>query len=283
MATVASQVNPLQRERLRSFVLPREHGAWGMLLIPLLTGAWIGFETGGDIFPLILFILASLSLFCLRTPAEVWLGTAPLRAQAPSERWLVFCSILVYAGIAALSVGWLLWRERAWGLLLIGGASAVFFVAQAILKKLGRSTRMAAQLVGAMGLTATAAGAYYIVAGRLDRQALILWAANWLFAANQIHFVQTRIHGARCATQGEKLREGRWFLAGEVGTALLLAAGWRLGHLPPLATLAFVPALIRGGRWFCQGKKPLSIHRLGFTELAHSLVFGVLFILGFQL
>ena len=54
---------------------------------------------------------------------------------------------------------------------------------------------MPAQIIGAIGLTSTAAGAYYVASGTLDRTAVLLWIANWLFAADQIHFVQTRIRG----------------------------------------------------------------------------------------
>ena len=283
MATVASPLQILESGRLRSFVLPREHGAWGILLVPLLTGASIGLATGRGVLPFILFIAASLSLFCLRTPLEAWLGTTPLRAQTPAERAIVIYAMSIYATIGAVSVGWLLWGERALGLLLIGAASAVFFVAQAVLKKLGRNTRMAAQWVGAMGLTSTAAGAYYVVTGTLNQTAVLLWAASWLFAANQIHFVQIRIHGARLANAGEKFREGRWFLASELLTVVLLVAAWRIGYLPGLAAAAYAPVLLRGLRWFLQGREPLAVHRLGFTELAHAIAFGALFIVGFQL
>ena len=119
MSSVASSLNSLPAERLRSFVLPREHGAWGILLVPLVTGAWIGFATGRGILPLILFLIASLALFCLRTPLEIRLGTSPLRAQTPSEGLVVLSSIFVYATLAAFAVGWLLWREHADGLLLV--------------------------------------------------------------------------------------------------------------------------------------------------------------------
>lgn len=282
MATLVSEFQALQGERLRAFVLPREHGAWGILLIPLVTGASFGFATGRGVLPMILFIAASLALFCLRTPVEVWLGASPLRARTAFERQVVVSSIFVYATLAVLAVGWLLWRERAPGLLLIGGGAAAFFVAQAGIKRLGHQTRLAAQLLGALGLTSTAAGAYYVVTGLLNQQALILWAANWLFAANQIHFVQLRIRGARAATRSEKLSLGHWFLVGELVTALFLIIAWRLGHLPGLAVLAFGPVLLRGLRWFLRAKEPLAIHRLGFSELAHALAFGALLILGFQ-
>jgi hypothetical protein len=37
-----------------------------------------------------------------------------------------------------------------------------------------------------------------------------LWGANWIFAGNQIHFVQLRIRAARAATFSEKFDRG-WF------------------------------------------------------------------------
>ena len=51
-------------------------------------------------------------------------------------------------------------------------------------------------MVGAAGLTSTAPAAYYVVTGYLDITAWALWAANLLFAINQIQFVQIRIHAS---------------------------------------------------------------------------------------
>ncbi|MFB3920975.1 MAG: YwiC-like family protein [Terriglobia bacterium] len=283
MSSMASEFHPLHHERLRSFVFPREHGAWGMLLVPFMTGAWIGFAGGRGFYPLILFLAASLALFCLRTPLEIWLQTSPLRAQTPVERQAVAYSIFAYAALATAAVGILLGYERAYGLLALGAVVGVLFGAQAILKKLGRQTRMTAQLIGSLGLTSTAAGAYYVVAGQFDSRALVLWGANWLFAANQIHSVQVRIHSARAASRAEKFARGNGFLAAQVLTILLLAAAWRLGGLPGAAALAFAPSLIRGFLWFLRRPAPLEIYRLGYGELANALIFGVLFILGFQL
>jgi hypothetical protein len=66
-------------------------------------------------------------------------------------------------------------------------------------------------------------------------------------------------------------------------TVVLLVAAWRNGYLPRLAAAAYAPVLIRGLRWFLQGQESLAVHRLGFTELAHAMAFGALFIVGFLL
>jgi hypothetical protein len=283
MSSVASELHTFQRARLRSFVWPREHGAWGILLVPLVTGGWIGLFSGRGISSLLLFGVASLALFCLRTPAEIWLQTSPLRPQTPTERQAVLYSIVAYASLAGGALAILLWRERAYGLLILGATVGGLFLAQAVLKKLGRETRMTAQLVGSLGLTSTAAGAYYVVTGQFDARALVLWGVNWLFAANQIHFVQLRIHAARASGPAAKFARGKGFLASELLAGVLLILAWRADLLPGAALLAFAPILARGFLWFFRRPTPLAIHRLGYSELAHALAFGALFILGFYL
>ncbi|HYX69113.1 MAG TPA: YwiC-like family protein [Terriglobales bacterium] len=268
---------------MRSLVWPREHGAWGILLVPLATGAAVGLETGRGFFPLLLFTLAALALFCLRVPVEVLLETTPLRAQNPAERRTVLSYLCFFAAIATASLVLLFWKEHAYGLLLLGAAAAITFGAQAALRQLGRDTRMSSQLVGAIGLTSTAAGACYVAAGQLDIRALVLWAANWLFAANQIHYVQLRIRAARAASRSEKFVRGWVFLLGEAATALLVVLAWRFAVLPGWATLAFAPVLLRGAAWFLRPQTPLQVHRLGKQELVYAILFGLLLILALLL
>ena len=282
MASVASGFPIHSRVRVRPFLLPREHGAWGMLLIPLMTGAWVGLLSPGNVAALVWFTVACLALFCLRTPAEAWLEASPLRAQSAPERRVVRLAVLGYASVAGVALGFLLFQERIYGLLGLGTAVAGLFVAQLILKKLGRQNRVTAQLLGSLGLTSTAAGAYLVVTGQLDAKGLVVWAANWVFAINQIYFVQLRIHAAKVSTRAEKVARGKRFLLGQCATAILLILAWQAGVLPALALLAFGPVLARGLAWFLQRPAQLEIHKLGFTELGHALIFAALLILGYQ-
>lgn len=283
MSSPTPALHTLNSTRLRSFVWPREHGAWGLLLVPLVSGAWIGDPQGERIIWLFLFAAVALSLFCLRTPVEALLALSPLRPQNPAERRATLYSICLYTSVSVLSLAILFWWARAYGLLLLGAAAAAAFLVQSVLKTLGRQTRMNAQLTGAVALTSTAAGAYYLASGSLDRTALMLWVVNWLFAANQIQYVQLRIHSARLVTPAEKLARGKGFLLGEVLTLAVLSMAWRNGWLPGLAIAAFGPVLIRGLAGFRQSHRPLAIHRLGLSELAQAIIFGVLIIVSFQL
>lgn len=267
---------------MQGLVWPREHGAWGILGIAFLTGAAVSFTPGSPVTPLLLFALAVLALFCLRTPVVSLLGTVPLRTQTARERRLVWTALTAFASVAMLALTGLFWGGRNRGLLGLGAVCGLLFLAQILLSRLDRQARMAAQLVGALGLTSTAAGACYVAAGRFDSTAVALWLANWMFAANQIHFVQLRIHHARLASRKEKFAAGRVFFFGQFLMLLVLAWGVRRGTLPPLTLVAFIPVLVRGLRWFMERSQPLRVHRLGLTELAHALVFCLLLIASYR-
>ena len=267
--------------RQKSLVVPREHGAWGLLLIPLVTGASVGLLAGGNGWSLAPLTIAALALLWLRTPIESWMGTAPVRARAAGEVRLVRNTA---AGLTAISAGaliWLFWGGRNRILLWIGAAAGVAFVSQAIVKQFRRrNARMAAQMIGAAGLTATAPAAYYAVAGQRGADAWFLWSANLLFAINQIHFVQLRIHAARTKNRSEKLLVGRGFLASQVILIALLAFACGLHLFPRYGALAFLPVLWRGFAWFTVEPRPLAVHTLGKSELRYACLFGVLLILG---
>jgi len=262
-------------------LIPREHGAWGMLLVPLATGAVVAshsrFNAGG----LALFVIATLALFWLRTPVEAWLGLSPIKAKTKEEQASVLRLIVLLCAIAVVSLAVLFVTGYGRGLVVIGTVAALAFGAQEIVKKLGRSGRMPAQIIGAIGLTSTAAGAYYVASGRLDATAIALWMANWLFAADQIHFVQTRIRGGRLNTWREKLGRGKWFASAQLVLLALLAMATVYRLVPAWTLIAFLPALARGAAWFFRPTQPLDVHKLGFSELAQAVIFGALLSVAF--
>src|SRR5271166_2305671 len=273
---MAAHITTANGPRLKAMVVPREHGAWGMMLVPLATGAIVALRSGVNGGSLTLFIVAAMSLFWLRTPVEAWLGTSAIKAQTQAERAFALRVILGIALLAAACIAALLWNGHNRGLLLIGGVAALAFAVQAGVKRLGRKGRMPAQIIGAVGLTSTAAGAYYVAAGKLDLTAIALWLANWLFAGNQIHYVQVRIRSSRAATMDEKLQQGFAFLAGQVLVIGVILTACRLRVFPAPVAFAFVPALFRGSLWFVRGRQALDVHKLGYSELRQALIFGAL-------
>ena len=281
MTEAIAAVRAALHTRRRALIVPREHGAWGLLLVPLFTGVVAGFASEHRIWPLLLFTVAALSLFWLRTPVESLIGAGSLTANTKRERRTALVASVLLATVATACLTDVMWKGQDLWLLLLGGAVAFALLVQSFLRSRGRSWRMVAQMVGSIGLTCTAPAAYYIGTGRLSERAFILWAANWIFAGNQIHFVQLRIHSARASNFGEKFARGKLFLLAQplFFAALVIASFWRV--LPSLVIIAFVPALVRGTLWFFRKPEPLDVRSLGWSEMRHGLAFGVLLAVAF--
>ncbi len=276
MAQMAVTLNTASRNR--ALWVPREHGAWGMLLVPLATGAAIA--SGGS-YPLLWFTIAAVSLFWLRTPVEALLGTSVIRARTTDERRSAWTAV---GGLGALSLACLaalFWGGQHLDLLAIGAIAGSAFAVQAPLKR-QRRFRALAEIIGSIGLTSTAASAYYLVTTKFGATAIALWAINWLFAAEQIDFVQTRIRGAKLANYAERFARGKNYILAASGILLAVLALSLAKLAPGLAILAFVPAIIRAVVWFTSKHKALDVHRLGWMELGNSLTFAVLLVLAYR-
>ena len=275
------QPSGARRERTRALILPREHGAWGLLLVPMVTGAGVAFRESYYVVPVLLLLLAALALFWLRTPVESLLGTSAKRAQTKDERRAVAIVIAGLAVAAGLGLGSLLWAGRNPALWLTGAAAVAAFAGQVFLKKLGRRTRMLSGMVGTIGLTASGPAAYYVITGKFGATAWIIWIANLIFAGDQIHYVQLRIHTARIEGFRAKLKRGWTFAAGQLVMTVTLTIACLLGLIPAITSIAFSPLLFRGWFYFVQKPAPLVVRKLGWDELSHAIVFCVLFISAF--
>ena len=273
----------VRRERRRALILPREHGAWGLLLVPMVTGAGVALHHASQIFPLILLLTAALALFWLRTPLESLLGTSAMRAQTLEESHTLRSAVVLLAGIAAVALTGLLWAGRNFDLWPLGAAVAGAFVLQAVLKRLSRRTRMLSEMIGAIGLTAAAPAAYYVIAGEFNTTAWTLWFVNLLFAGDQIHYVQLRIHTAKIQGFRARLAHGWRFAMGQALMTAIITIACMARLMPAIASLAFAPLLFRGWFYFIQEPTQLVVRRLGWSELKHATAFCVLLIATFIL
>ena len=276
-------VEKVRHERHRALIVPREHGAWGLLLVPMVTGAGVAFREYSHIFPLILLSAAAFALFWLRTPVESLLGTSAMKAETSEEARTVKLVIAILGAVAAIALGALLWAGRNADLWPLGAAVAAAFIGQALLKKLGRRARMLSEMVGAIGLTASAPAAYYVITGNFNATAWMLWLANILFAGDQIHYVQLRIHTAKIEGFWAKLSRGWVFAVGQALMTAIITLACMARLMPAIASIAFAPLLFRGWFYFVQEPTPLIVRRLGWGEVKHSAAFCVLFVSMFTL
>src|SRR5208282_4450184 len=105
-------VRAAQQASRWALIVPREHGAWGLLLVPLFTGVVAGAASAQHIWPLLLFTIAALSLFWLRTPVESLMGAGSMTAHTSKERWTALIASISLAGLSAACLAGLMWRGR---------------------------------------------------------------------------------------------------------------------------------------------------------------------------
>jgi hypothetical protein len=259
-------------------LVPREHGTWGLLLFPLISGAIVGYSASpnASVKASLWFLLTTLSAFLIYQPLESLLGISLIKARSQQQQRIAILSVIALAVIATAGVLELFHLHR--GLVLGFGLAALGCFGVRILLGSSRSMRVPRQLIGAMGLSSAAAGAYYAASGRIDRTGILLWLASWLFAVGQIEYVHLRISAAQVRSRRQKVRSslGVCFLhllmiGASITAAFAGFASW------PLA-LAFVPSIIRVGVWLVRPWRPLGVHILGVSELLQGLLFNVLMI-----
>jgi hypothetical protein len=259
-------------------LVPREHGTWGLLLFPLISGAIVGYgvSPNASMKPALWFLLAALSTFLIYQPLESLLGLSLIKARSQRQQHIAIISVIALAVIATAGVLELFNLHR--GLVLGFGLAALGCFGVRLLLGNSRPMRVPRQLIGALGLSSAAAGAYYAACGRIDRTGILLWLASWLFAVGQIEYVHLRLATAQVRSRRQKAR-----ISLTVSFLHLMMIGAPItaafaGFAPLLLALAFVPSVIRVAVWLARPWRPLGIHILGFSELLQGLLFNILLI-----
>ncbi|HEX3094295.1 MAG TPA: YwiC-like family protein [Candidatus Angelobacter sp.] len=272
---------PRMAQPTSSLLVPREHGSWGLWLLPLISGAVVGyaFDPHAALAPVLWFGLAAASAFLIYQPLESLLGLSLVKARSQRQQRTALLWVIVFTISAVCSVLELFHLHR-FLVLLIGVVASVCFGVRSLLGR-SRRVRVLKQLIGALGLSSTAAGEYYAATGRIDRTALLLWLASWLFAVGQIEYVQLRLRSAQVRSRRQRAHSSLTVSVFHVLVmSIAIAAG--MAHAAPLLLgLTFIPAVIRLGVWIVRSWRPLGVHILGISELAQGIVFNGLLIAAF--
>jgi hypothetical protein len=260
------------RKRLK---LPKEHGAWAMLYVPLAAGASVA---GGISWRVVLIALATTFILVARESILAWWRA---RSRGASNRES-FRMMLVYLALAAASAAPLILISRLYWLAPLGLASVILLAVNAEQGARREDRTVTGEVIAILGLTLTAPTAYYVARREWDGVALWLWALCALYFASSVFYVKLRVHWlnrrkpqarrqalVRCALYHSFLLAG-------------LAALAAIGSLNVFALAAFAPVL---GRSFWQLLKPaakLNLRRVGVLELVYSVVFLVFITLTFR-
>lgn len=260
-----------------SGTIPRQHGAWSVLLLGFALGAGVGGHLGsGSLLLLVALVAAMPARHCLSLCLRLQAGD-PRRGAL--LRWAG-----AYSLVAVISAAPLLLRDHLWWLAPAGAVAGGIGLTMTLLERARQDRTLPGELAGIIGLSVAAPMAYCASGGSSLTVGLGLWVLTALmFCGGVFHVRQV----ARRASS--RLSSTAYHLAAVIVTLALAAAGW----LPAAACLALAPATVRAA-WselrpaqhhahLRLASRAEGIRRLGFQELAHGVLFVITSVLVFRL
>jgi hypothetical protein len=261
-------------------LLPKEHGSWAMLAVPLFLGLVIApvWHWRGLILP-----VAALGFFLMRYPLVLLVKSRKRTGPKPHLwRWAA-----IYGTVTALSGGWLVIGQELWGLLLLGLLGVAILGVNLWLVARRQEMSAGGELAGIAGLALSAPMAYYAASGTLDRTAAVLGLINALYFGGTVFYIKLKVRQQPRLPAPEqaskRLVKAKACLAYQSLVLSLIILLVTLRQAPALVPLAFVPATVKIGlgAWQWQDKRSLNIVRLGVTEVVHAVAFAALVVVTF--
>src|SRR5436309_12078437 len=87
-------------------LVPREHGTWGLLLFPLISGAIVGYDASpnGSLKATLWFLLTALSAFLIYQPLESLVGFSLIKVRSQRQQRIAVISVIALTVIATAGV-----------------------------------------------------------------------------------------------------------------------------------------------------------------------------------
>lgn len=300
-AAAPSSLSSFSRERTRSFaalgaanwtslfLMPREHGAWGMVSLPFIVAAWMA--GGWPNLRMVAGAFAVISIFLLRAPLLVlWRGRAKgfrVEAQGRLELLKARFSLMVYGLVGAVAGIYMLITLPVVPILLLGGGALLLTAVTLFLEARNYRRYPALQIASAIGLTASALPAYLAARGHLDGLPFWIWALCAAHSTASVLFVHALLESVvasrKPVPRPSVLPHRRNALLAQVGLWLLLGALAVQGK--PWLILPFLPpSLLQWWELWQMGsgaRRRVSMQRVGLVQLGASMAF--FFLLGMVL
>ncbi|VAX24527.1 hypothetical protein MNBD_NITROSPINAE02-1983 [hydrothermal vent metagenome] len=256
-------------------VLPKEHGAWVALLVPMFIGA-AAYPGGSLNLPAItLLVISSCSAMLLMEPVRIVLKQAAIDDSKRIYGWMI-----IYFAVSTGSFTLLISYYDRWGLLWFV-IPAFLMVTLKLWSSVARIQRVKwIEIAGALGLTVSALAAFYTQRGSFLPEGWILyllcavWVVDRTVAARLIlpkirsGLDVERIKGFKVAFAGLYEHISRLFVVIIVLTVFH-------DHAPWTAFLPFLLATYKNVDLIVLGKIPADPFKFGFSEMRLGILFSI--------
>ena len=250
----------------RSGVLPPEHGAWAMWVIPALSSALITRFS----LTFVVFFTSFLFLYLAYRPALILLkGDKRHRSEARNLLLLSFPPALILAALLVV-VYKLPLLLLFWGIEL----SLCVFSLKAFVGNEQRN--FVNEIVILLALTLTAPAAYYSVAQRIGTDALTLFILNFLFFGGSVFYLKARLELLKANVKlksGLSQSKSVIFYYLFLATVLLILNQFKLIEVSML--IVFLPIFVQTLIGLHSKKGKANFTHIGIVLTAQSVLFLV--------
>ncbi|HET6963052.1 MAG TPA: YwiC-like family protein [Terriglobia bacterium] len=261
---------------------PKEHGAWGMLYVPLVTAAGIA----GTFNVRVLLVAAAITFVFLSQRPFAQLLSSPVVRRDPDLLRRNLTWLAGYWVTALVLFSWLYYVYDLIALPRFVWIAIPIAATFTLLLWKNRVRSVAGELIGICGLTLTAPLTHYAAVGEFHLLGFWLWVLCILYFSSSVFFVKAVVSSflkSRSKATAVPTVTARVCVFYHGGLVLLLASLLFLNQIPTLAMVAFTPVIVRGLWGIPTGQPKLNFARIGWTEVIYSLFFAIVTILAMRL
>lgn len=227
--------------------LPKQHGAWAMLIVPF----WLGVCASTFVWQHIPFFMGWLFLY---------LATYPMLFLFKKKKLIFYAKwTLIYLIPALFFFMFPLWAKPE--ILNFALMMIPFFVINVYFSKTNNERALLNDFSAIVAFSIAALAAAFIGEGEISQLAVIIFVASILFFVGSTYYVKSMIR--------EKKNENYKFYSWGVHIAIVLS--WALfGEW--FIVIAFLPSVIRAVVLY---QKPIKVKTLGIIEIANAAWFFI--------
>ncbi|MFQ6608964.1 MAG: YwiC-like family protein [Fidelibacterota bacterium] len=265
----------------RSFPTPQQHGAWAMFLLPaVITVVVLEAWYWSSLFLIISFIL----IFLAHRPALRLLRRMK-NHQILDRQSLLW--VILFAGSGISLACFLFISHRQWSVFIFGGLVAMTMFLHLRLTINREHMTIPGEIVGVVGLTASAPVLYLFQFHSLDTRGWLLWMMSFLYFTGSIFYIKLKVRyqtGRKEPDIMGKLWIGLPAIMFICTVLILIGVLVFSRGYSWLFLLAYLPSLVKiiTGVFHWQSRDSLKITRYGFNEILYAIFFAFLMIWGFK-
>jgi hypothetical protein len=253
--------------------LPREHGTWAWLLVPLVVGAGVADRSN---LPVLFLALSVVFGFLARVPAE-------LAFRQDARRMAYGGWAILFGAIAAGGVTVLLTYYERWWLLPLGAPVIVGPLVVVSSRALRFRWRDFGELLVVACFAALAPAAHYAAVGSLKATGLSLWLLSALYSGSSVFYIRMLLSGTRESSSDSARPDRRLaILVYHVTLVVLVTLAVLVGDAPPLVVVAFAPLLIKVTWRMIRLPDHLDLRKTGLFEVSQAAAFAILLVAAYR-